>query len=380
MGILRSVFIHSHELAKFDFGPGHPYKPERAIKAYELCRRYGVMDRPWMETMIPKPIDPRLLSLFHDEQYLNLLRQASTGKVTLDMLAHGIGSEDNPILPGIYEWSLMTAGATHTGMRLVADEEADVVFSPLGGFHHAQRDYAEGFCYVNDVAIAIADAMKRGLKVAFIDIDAHHCNGVQDAFYEEDQALIISLHEAGETLYPGTGKVDEIGGGRGVGYNINIPLAEGTDDEVYVYAFQEVVPALVRAFEPDFVMAEIGADTLRSDPLTHLMLTNNAYQEVLKSIKAFSPRVLALGGGGYDIYRTARCWTLAWSILNEVEPEDEFAGIVGGMMFGPEMEVSSLYDVPRPATGQIKEKALAGAKEVVEFIKSQVFPLHGIKG
>jgi acetoin utilization protein AcuC len=377
---VRSVFIHSHEIAKFDFGPDHPYKPERAIKAYELCRRYGVMDRRWMETMAPKPIDPGLLSLFHDEKYLDVLRQVSAGKVTLDMLAHGIGSEDNPILPGIYEWSLMTAGATHMGMRLVVEGEADVAFNPLGGFHHAQRDYAEGFCYVNDVAIAITDAMKRGRKVAFIDIDAHHCNGVQDAFYEEDRVLVISLHEAGETLYPGTGKVDEIGVGKGVGYNVNIPLAEGTDDEVYVSAFQEVVPPIIMAFEPDFVVAEIGADTLRSDPLTHLMLTNNAYQEVVKSIKRFSPRLLSLGGGGYDIYRTARCWTLAWSILNEVEPEDEFAGVVGGMMFGPEMEVSSLYDAPRPSTGEVKERALAKAKEAVEFFKSNVFPLHGIKG
>ena len=376
---MRSVFIHSHEVAKFDFGLGHPYKPERAIKAYELCRRYGVMDRPWMKTMAPKPIDPGLLSLFHDEEYLNLLRDASTGKVTLDMLAHGIGSEDNPILPGIYEWSLMTAGATYMGMRLIVEGKADVVFNPLGGFHHARRDYAEGFCYVNDVAIAIADAMKSGLKVAFIDIDAHHCNGVQDAFYEEDRALVVSLHETGETLYPGTGRVDEIGVGKGVGYNINIPLAEGTDDEVYLYAFQEVVPPVIRAFEPDLVVAEIGADTLRSDPLTDLMLTNNAYQEVVKTIKGLSQRLLALGGGGYDIYRTARCWTLAWSILNEVEPEDEFAGVVGGMMFGPEMEVSSLYDVPRPTTGRVKEKAFARAKEAVEFIKSKVFPLHGIK-
>jgi acetoin utilization protein AcuC len=377
---LRSIFIHSHEVAKFDFGPSHPYKPERAIKAYELCRRYGVMDRSWMRTMPPKPIDPGLLSLFHDEGYLNLLREASAGKVTLDMLAHGIGTEDNPILPGIYEWSLMTAGATHMGMRLIVEGKADVVFNPLGGFHHARRDYAEGFCYVNDIAIAITDAVKRGLKVAFIDIDAHHCNGVQDAFYEEDRALVISLHETGETLYPGTGRVDEIGVGKGVGYNINIPLAEGTDDEVFVYAFQEVVPPIVRAFEPNLVVAEIGADTLRSDPLTDLMLTNNAYQEVVKAIQGFSQRLLALGGGGYDIYRTARCWTLAWSIFNGVEPEDEFAGAVGGMMFGPEMEVSSLYDVPRPTTGRVKEKALARAKEAVDFIKSKVFPLHGLEG
>ncbi|NIS62141.1 MAG: acetoin utilization protein AcuC [Proteobacteria bacterium] len=378
--MLTSVFIHSHELAKFEFGPNHPHKPERAIKAYELCRRYGVMDRPWMKTKGPKPIDPRLLKLFHDEEYLSLLREASAGKVTLDMLSHGIGSEDNPIVAGIYEWSLMTAGATYMGMRFILEGEADVAFNPLGGFHHARRDYAEGFCYINDVAVAITEAIQGGLRVAFVDIDAHHCNGVQDAFYEEDRALVVSLHETGETLYPGTGRVDEIGIGNGVGYNINIPLAEGTDDEIYVYAFQEIVPPLIRAFQPDFVVAEIGADTLRSDPLTHLMLTNNGYQEVIKAIKGFSRPILALGGGGYDIYRTARCWTLAWSILNEVQPQDEFVGAVGGMMFGPEMEVGSLYDVPRPATGEVKEKAFARAEEAVKYIRKNVFPRHGIEG
>jgi len=338
------------------------------------------MDRAWMKTKEPKPIDPELLSLFHDEEYLGLLKDASAGKVTLDMLSHGIGSEDNPIVAGIYEWSLMTAGATYMGMRFILEGEADVAFNPLGGFHHARRDYAEGFCYINDVAVAITEAIQGGRKVAFIDIDAHHCNGVQDAFYEDDRALVVSLHETGETLYPGTGRVDEIGIGNGVGYNINIPLAEGTDDEVYIYAFQEVVPPIIRAFQPDFVVAEIGADTLRSDPLAHLMLTNNGYQEVIKVIKRFSQPILALGGGGYDIYRTARCWTLAWSILNEVQPQDEFVGAVGGMMFGPEMEVGSLYDVPRPATGEVKEKAFARAEEAVKYIKAKVFPLHGLEG
>jgi acetoin utilization protein AcuC len=332
-----------------------------------------------MKTREPKPIDPELLSLFHEEEYIKLLREASSGKVDLHMLAHGIGSEDNPILGGIYEWSLMTTGATYMGMRFIAEGEADVVFNPLGGFHHARRSYAEGFCYVNDVAIAIGDAMKRGMRGAFIDIDAHHCNGVQDAFYGEDRVLVVSLHETGEALYPGTGRVDEIGTGKGEGYNINVPLAEGTDDEVYVYAFREVVPPIIEAFQPDFVVAEIGADTLRSDPLAHLMLTNNGYQEVIKAIKGFSQPILALGGGGYDIYRTARCWTLAWSILNEVEPEDEFAGTVGGMMFGPEMEVGSLYDVPRPTTGKLKEKAFSRAEEAVKYVKEKIFPLHGIR-
>ena len=135
---------------------------------------------------------------------------------------------------------------------------------------------------------------------------------------------------------------------------------------------------LLDAFSPDFIVGELGADTLISDPLTHLKLTNNGYQKAVRGIRDICPKVLALGGGGYDLYRTSRCWTLAWSILNRVEPVDEFAGLVGGMMFGPEMEVSSLYDHPFQSTGEVKEKAWVTAGKAVQAIKETVFPIHGL--
>jgi len=294
------------------------------------------------------------------------------------VLSRGVGTDDNPIVPGIYEWSLMTAGATNHGADLLASGQMETVFNPLGGFHHARKSQAEGFCYVNDVVIAALGLLHQGFRVAFVDIDAHHCNAVQEAFYTEDRLLTISLHESGETLYPWTGKETEIGEGQGRGFTVNVPLEAGTDDDVYLEAFQEVVPPLVLAFQPDILIAEIGADSQISDPLTHLRLTNNSYQEAVRTLKTQCQRILALGGGGYDIYRTARCWTLAWSILNNLEPEDEFAGIVGGMMFGPEQEVASLRDRPHPTTGRVKERALAQARKRIAWIKREVFPLHGI--
>ena len=140
-----------------------------------------------------------------------------------------------------------------------------------------------------------------------------------------------------------------------------------------------VVFPLLRSFSPDFIVAEIGADTLISDPLTHLKLTNNAYQQAIKGLLDICPRIIALGGGGYDLYRTARCWTLAWSILNRVEPVDEFSGLVGGMMFGPEMEVGSLYDHPYKTTGEVKAQALDQARKVVTYIQQNIFPIHGLQ-
>jgi acetoin utilization protein AcuC len=375
-----SIFVYSHEMAWFDFGPDHPYKPERANKTYDLCTRYGVLKQAWMRTLEPEPIAESLLMLFHEADYIRLLQKASAGEVHLEMLACGLGSADNPILPGIYEWALRAAGGTHKAMNSIMDSDALVAFNPLGGFHHGMPDYGEGFCYINDIAITIMDALNRQpkLKIAYVDFDAHHGNGVQDAFYADPRVLFISLHETGRTLYPWSGSEKEVGDKEGKGFTVNFPLEPGSDDEIYDFVLDGVVFPLLRSFSPDITVAQIGADTLLSDPLTHLSLTNNAYQRAIKGVRELCPRILALGGGGYDLYRTARCWTLAWSILNRVEPMDEFAGLVGGMMFGPEKEVGSLYDHPYRSKGKIKEKAFRKARRVVAYIQKELFPIHKI--
>jgi len=377
---MKTIFVYSGEMGHFDFGYGHPFKPERAIKTFDLCTRYGVMNYPWMTILNPEPLDPNLLTLFHKPALIQAIEKASRGEFELEMMGFGLGTKDNPILPGIYEWFLRAAGGTHQAMESILTGQADAAFNPFGGFHHALPDQVEGFCYLNDIAITLLDALKKfpGIRIAFIDCDAHHGNGVQAAFYEDPRVLVISLHETGRTLYPWSGSETEIGQGKGKGFTVNVPLEPGTDDEVYAFAFDAIVPPLVRSFGPDIIVAELGADTLISDPLTHLKLTNNGYQQIVRSIKNLCPKVLGLGGGGYDLYRTARCWTLAWAILNNVVPVDEFAGLVGGMMFGPEMEVGSLYDYPYLSEGETKEKALQEVRRVVTFIQDMVFPLHGI--
>jgi acetoin utilization protein AcuC len=377
---MGTIFIYSGEMGYFDFGYDHPYKPERAVKTFDLCTRYGVMNHPWMTVLDPEPLDPNLLTLFHTPALIQAVEKAGRGEFDLEMMEFGLGTKDNPILPGIYDWSLRAAGGTHRAMELILAGQAEVAFNPFGGFHHAMPNHVEGFCYLNDITISIMAALKKdpGLKVAYIDCDAHHGNGVQEAFYENPRVLVISLHETGRTLYPWSGWETETGKGDGKGFTINVPLEPGTDDEVYTYAFEAVIPPLVRSFEPDIIVTELGADTLISDPLTHLKLTNNGYQQVVRSIQELCPRVIGLGGGGYDLYRTARCWTLAWAILNQVVPVDEFAGLVGGMMFGPEMEVGSLYDYPYLSEGEIKDKAFQEARRVVSYIQEEIFPLHKI--
>jgi acetoin utilization protein AcuC len=396
-GHFPTAFIYSDEMANFEYSPTHPFKPIRAKLTMELCRRYGLIEQPWIQVVKPAPASFEVMAEFHDGAYLKTLQRvdsaASADELWPDgdpgnadsaaalgprLLQYGLGTEDNPIFAGVYAYAALTAGATLLGAKMVAAGKARGVFNPLGGFHHAGRDHAEGFCYVNDIGVAITQLLKEGLRVAFVDIDAHHSNGVQDAFYRDDRVLVISFHESGREMYPWSGFENEIGEGKGKGYNVNVPLPQNTDDDTFIRAFEEVTPPLLTAFEPDLVIAELGADTHISDPLTHLNMTNFGYCEAVKKIVQQCPRLLALGGGGYDLYKTARSWTLAWAILNDLDPRDEYLGVVGGMMFGPEIEVGSLRDKTIYTKGTTKERINREVERVVHSIKSTVFPIHHI--
>jgi acetoin utilization protein AcuC len=190
---------------------------------------------------------------------------------------------------------------------------------------------------------------------------------------------VISFHENGKDLYPWSGFENEIGEGKGRGYTVNVPLPQNTDDEAFIRAFSAVVPPLLESYSPDLVIAELGADTHISDPLTHLSMTNVGYCQAVKKLKECSSRLLALGGGGYDVFKTARSWTLAWGILNDLEPRDEYVGLVGGMMFGPEIEVGSLQDKTVYIKGSTRERVNQEIDRILAFLRENVFPIHKIK-
>jgi acetoin utilization protein AcuC len=215
--------------------------------------------------------------------------------------------------------------------------------------------------------------LSRGKRVAYIDIDAHHGDGVQKAFYESKRVLTISLHETGCSLFPGTGFEYEIGEGEGEGYAVNLPFPPHTDDEVYVWAFEEVVPELIHVFQPDVVVTQLGVDTFYDDPLTSLDLTILGYERVLKRIKDLVPNWVALGGGGYNISNVARAWTLAWAIMNGVELKEELPGsfLKEAMKMG--IEERKLRGRPKtPPHGESKENRVE-MERVVHYIKETVF-------
>jgi acetoin utilization protein AcuC len=372
----RTAFVYSPRYAQYDYGRDHPLEPRRPLEAMELCCKHGLLEKPWIDVCEPQPAEMEEMAAFHDWDYLAALQEANDGRFKDRMVEFGLGTVDCPVFPGVYDYSALVTGGTLLAASLVQESRYDLSFNLAGGFHHAQHRNAEGFCYVNDVVIALHALVRKGYRLAYVDLDAHHGDGVQAAFYEDDRVLTISLHESGKTLFPWSGFETEIGAGNGKGYNINVPLPPQADDEIFLLAFNEVVPLAVSAFDPDIVFTLIGADGLLADPLSHLSLTNNSYAEAVKVIEAISPKCVVLGGGGYQMNSVIRAWCLAWAVMNGIEPEDEYLGTIGGMMLGTEyVEGGGLRDRHAYTTGPLKEEIRKEVLRVTEYIKGTVFPL-----
>jgi len=245
----------------------------------------------------------------------------------------------------------------------------------LGGFHHASRAHAEGFCYVNDIIAAIDAFLAKGLRVACIDMDAHHGDGVQDAYYEDDRALTISLHETGKSLFPWSGFETEIGKGNGLGFNINIPLPEGTDDEAFETVFDGVVAKAVKAFAPNVIVAVVGADTHKNDPLTHLQMTNNGMVEAMKRIRDLSNHILLLTGGGYDVKSTSRAWCRIWAAANRIDSMPDYLLVMGGNFLGSEhLQGAEMIDRAYRISGEEKRRIMAEIRRIIDYHEVQTLP------
>jgi acetoin utilization protein AcuC len=275
----------------------------------------------------------------------------------------------------MYNYASLGCGATLTGAELILSGQADIAFNPSGGFHHAKAQKASGFCYLNDIVLGCLRLTEKGKRVLYLDVDAHHCDGVQDAFYARKDVMVISLHESGKTLFPWTGFENEIGEGPGLGFNVNVPLPVGIFDEAYMTVFNKIVLPLIKAYKPDVIVLELGMDALAGDTLAHLDLTNNTYVEIINELLSFNKPILATGGGGYDVDKTVRGWAIAWKTLSGAN--DEPRGL-GGVMLQSEEWAGGLRDRVLPVHEKHRRSIDSAIETTINVVKKNVFGYHGI--
>lgn len=314
------VLVWSDELAGYRFRPGHPLDPRRLELTISLIRAMELVDG--RQVIEPGPATDEELLLVHEPEYVRAVRTASADPTARVDPRFGLGTQDVPAVERMHEMSLAVVASTLTAARLVASGQATRALALAGGLHHAHAAAASGFCVYNDLAVAIRWLQQeRGMRVMYIDYDAHHGDGVQDIFYADPDVLTVSLHESGLYLFPATGFVDELGTGDGHGFSANVPLEAQTEDRSFLDAFDSLVPELAAAFRPDILVVQTGCDTHGFDPLTHMRCTTNLSEALMQRVVALAEehcygRIVATGGGGYAIRTVVpRAWTLSWAAL-----------------------------------------------------------------
>jgi len=311
-----TTVVWDEDLAEYDFGAGHPLAPIRVQLAMRLIRDFDLDDGPGVQVIgAIEPVDDALLERVHEPDYVQAVRAASTEPPVVD-LARGLGTSDDPVFAHMHRASARVCGATLSAAQSVWNGSTTHAVNLAGGLHHAMPDRAAGFCIYNDIAVAIQWMLDNGAeRIAYIDLDVHHGDGVQAAFWDDPRVLTISIHESPRSLFPGTGDPREIGGPNAPGSAVNIAVPAGTDDQGWLRALYGVVPELLEAFAPEFIVSQNGVDSHAEDPLAHLALTIDGQRFGFESVHRWAHRyaggrLIAVGGGGYEwVDVVPRAWT-----------------------------------------------------------------------
>jgi acetoin utilization protein AcuC len=309
----RACVVYDESLTSYDFGPTHPMNPVRVDLTISLAQQLGVLKQL---TQVPAPdATEDDLETVHSPALIEAVMAASADPTQAN-LALGLGSEDNPTFANMHQAARHVVGASLEAARQLWTGQADHAANIAGGLHHAMPDRASGFCVYNDVAIAIRWLLAQGAqKIAYVDVDVHHGDGVESIFYNDPRVLTISLHETGQMLFPGTGFPADAGGPDALGSAVNVALPPGTSDAGWLRAFHAVVPPLLREFAPDILITQQGCDSHRDDPLAHLALSVDGQRASYLALHDLAHEVaggrwLALGGGGYAVVDVVpRAWT-----------------------------------------------------------------------
>ncbi|MCI2425323.1 acetoin utilization protein AcuC [Candidatus Acetothermia bacterium] len=375
-----NCLIDIFPFTKFDFGPTHPFKIHRLELTYKLIAAYNLIDLPQAYQTDPQVATEEEMLSFHSKEYLETLCIADKGIWHPKMIMHGFGTGDNPLFPGVYGWASLVAGASITAATQLINGKANTVFNFAGGLHHAMPTRAAGFCHINDVVLAIKKLLEHYDRVAYIDIDAHHGDGVQHAFYSTDRVMTISIHQSGNYIFPGTGFPHETGNGAGQGFAVNIPLLPGAGDSAFQLAMKEVILPLINAYDPPVIVTQLGADALTGDTIASLAMSLHGFEQIVQTFKDLRRPWLALGGGGYNIGNVVRAWTLTWAVMNDVVVDDEIPANWRAMAARWGVDVTNLrkgdherfsYTAP--------DRVLADLEQVIAFLRHHLFPLHNLR-
>lgn len=357
-------FIGSEIYRHSSYGSWHPLRVPRVSTVMDLSRALNWLT-PAQFINSPRA-KPSALTSFHTPQYLAALQSAEAAQVVNDTVRdrHGLGTPSNPVFKEMYRRPATSAGASLLAGELL--KHGGVIYTPAGGTHHGMPDRANGFCYLNDPVLAIQSLRRNGAtRIAYIDIDAHHPDGVEHAFADHPDTLQISVHE--ENRWPRTGQITDAG----IGQVYNLPVPAGLHDDDMALIRDKVILPLVAGFKPDAIVLQCGADAVTEDPQSRLTLSNNAHWAIVAALKPLAPRYLVLGGGGYNPWSVGRLWTGVWAVLNDYEIPDHLPPAAQNILdaltwHGPVKQhqpqphwISTLRDAPRhgPIHADVRERA-----------------------
>ena len=345
------------------YGPKHPLAIPRVSTTLDLIHALGWLDP---KRYIDSPrATPAELTRFHTNDYIAALRRAEDTQAVdpADRERHRIGADGNPVYREVFSRPATSAGGVIHAARLTAAHPA-IIHVPGGGTHHGMPDRASGFCYVNDAALGILAWLDAGLtRILYVDIDAHHGDGVQAAFHDDPRVFTLSVHEANR--WPFTGAADDVAGGHAA----NFPLPEGACDTDMLAILHRAILPIAATLRPQAIMLQCGADALAEDPLSRLAMSNQAHWAVVRALRDVAPRLVVLGGGGYNPWSVARCWAGIWGVLNDLVPPDrlppEAEAILRKLTLNraagrnpPEHWFTTLADAPREAPLRPETEAL----------------------
>lgn len=370
----RISYFYDRDVANFHYGPNHPMKPHRLALTHNLVMNYGLFSH--MDVFHPRAASKEDLTSFHTEDYIQFLRRVTPLTPVADKMQFGMVG-DCPGFKSVYEFCQLYSGGSIEGAWRLNTNQCDIAINWAGGLHHARKSEGSGFCYINDIVLAIIELLRIHPRVLYIDIDIHHGDGVQDAFYYTDRVMTVSFHKYGNGFFPGTGDLYEIGRQEGKYFSVNVPLKDGIDDKSYHSLFKPIIADVMEFYRPTAIVLQCGADSLKGDRIGNFNLSLDGHAECVRFVRSFNVPLLVLGGGGYTIRNVARCWTNETAVC--IDPDTPLANDIPYndyiSHYAPDFTLHAPFAMaptPQPSNSFPNTSSSAAAASVVELYHTTV--------